>query len=100
MSSTNEIQEVSSIVGLPLVVSFLSLTNLNGDLLYWCSFIPFTSPIALLGRIVNEDICYKEIVISVCLLLSSIGIVILLSGKIYKYSIVNRGMKISLSKIL
>ncbi|MFR8010375.1 MAG: ABC transporter permease [Clostridia bacterium] len=58
-----------------------------------CSFIPFTSPMAMFTRITMGEVAGWEIALSVAILLVSNGLVCWLSAKIYKIGVLLYGSR-------
>lgn len=58
-----------------------------------CSFIPFTSPMAMFTRITMGEVAGWEIVLSVVILLISNGLVCWLSARIYKIGVLLYGSR-------
>lgn len=78
---------------------FYSAMNPDGPLAFWCSFIPFTSPIVMMVRIPFGLPVWQEI-LSVGLLYLSAAAVMLLSAKIYRVGILMYGKKPSFKEML
>jgi ABC-2 type transport system permease protein len=99
----DEIQQVTMIVTLPLILSVFVLTNTinspDSSLSYWFSIIPFTSPIVMMGRIVY-GVPTQDIVLSMLLLAATVAGIIWLSGKVYKTAILHSGKKVTWKEIL
>ncbi|MDR0796685.1 MAG: ABC transporter permease [Tannerella sp.] len=82
-----------------LYTGIYSVDNPDGPLAFWCSLIPFTSPIVMLMRI-PYDIPLWEKLLSVTLLFAtSVGFV-WLSAKIYRVGILMYGKKPRLKEII
>jgi ABC-2 type transport system permease protein len=100
---SDEIQQVTMIVTIPLILSIIVLSNTinspDSSLSYWFSIIPFTSPVVMMGRIVYGT-PVKDILFSMFLLTATVTFVIWLSGKIYKTAILYNGKKVTLKEIL
>ena len=75
-----------------------SAQNPDGPLAFWCSLIPFTSPIVMMVRIPYE-IPFWQILLSLTLLFSSAVFFVWLSAKIYRVGILMYGKKPSLKEI-
>ena len=69
-----------------------SVPNPDGPLAFWCSFIPFTSPIVMMIRIPYE-IPFWQILLSLGLLYTSAIFFIWISSKIYRVGILMYGKK-------
>ena len=75
-----------------------SVQNPDGPLAFWCSLIPFTSPIVMMVRIPYE-IPFWQILLSLALLFSSAIFFVWLSAKIYRVGILMYGKKPSFREI-
>ena len=75
-----------------------SVQNPDGPLAFWCSLIPFTSPIVMMVRIPYE-IPFWQILLSLALLFSSAIFFVWLSAKIYRVGILMYGKKPSFKEI-
>jgi len=69
-----------------------SVQNPDGPLAFWCSLIPFTSPIVMMVRIPYE-IPFWQILLSLALLFSSAILSVWISSKIYRVGILMYGKK-------
>lgn len=76
-----------------------SLDNPDGPLAFWCSLIPFTSPIVMMVRIPFGIPLWEEL-LSVALLYSSIVFMIWISAKIYRVGILMYGKKPSFREMI
>ncbi|MDR2147809.1 MAG: ABC transporter permease [Tannerella sp.] len=75
-----------------------SMNNPDGPLAFWCSLIPFTSPIVMMIRIPYE-IPFWQILLSLALLYASAVALVWMSAKIYRVGILMYGKKPSLKEI-
>ena len=75
-----------------------SMQNPDGPLAFWCSLIPFTSPVVMMVRIPYE-IPFWQILLSLVLLYSSAIFSVWLSAKIYRVGILMYGKKPSFKEI-
>jgi ABC-2 type transport system permease protein len=73
--------------------------NPDGPLAFWCSFIPFTSPIVMMIRL-PFDVPLWQIIISVSLLILTFIGTTWMSGKIYRTGILMYGKKITWKEML
>lgn len=71
---------------------FGSMDNPDGPLAFWCSLIPFTSPIVMMVRLPYEVPLWQQI-LSVVLLFATFGGITWLSAKIYRVGILMYGKK-------
>lgn len=81
-----------------LYAGIYSMENPDGPLAFWCSMIPFTSPIVMMVRI-PFDIPLWEKVLSVVLLYASFIGITWISAKIYRVGILMYGKKPSLKEM-
>jgi ABC-2 type transport system permease protein len=83
-------------ITIPLIFSFIVaqsiITNPNSELAYWCSFIPFTSPVVMMVRIAFGVVWY-ELAISMLLLIAGFVLTTYLAGRIYRIGILMYGKK-------
>lgn len=100
---SDDVQQMTSLVTLPLILAFIILTETvkdpNGALSYWFSYIPFTSPVVMTGRIVY-GVPFYEVIISLFILILSTVVVAWTSGKIYRIGVLYTGKKVSLKNML
>ncbi len=75
-----------------------SVNNPDGPLAFWCSLIPFTSPVVMMVRIPYE-IPFWQILLSLVLLFASAIFMVWLSGRIYRVGILMYGKKPSFKEI-
>jgi ABC-2 type transport system permease protein len=74
--------------------AFYSLQNPDGPLAFWCSIIPFTSPIVMMVRL-PFDVPLWEKLLSVSLLIITFLSTTWLAAKIYRTGILMYGKKIT-----
>ncbi|MCL1943726.1 MAG: ABC transporter permease [Candidatus Azobacteroides sp.] len=102
VDTSSESQQFVLPVTLPLIfalyVVIYGIRNPEGPLFFWCSFIPFTSPIVMMARIPFE-VPVWQILLSVALLIMSFIVFTWISGKIYKTGILMYGKKVSYHEI-
>lgn len=83
-------------ITIPLIFSFIVaqsiITNPNSELAFWCSFIPFTSPVVMMVRIAFGVVWY-ELMISMLLLIAGFIFTTYLAGRIYRIGILMYGKK-------
>ena len=75
-----------------------SVQNPDGPMAFWCSLIPFTSPIVMMVRIPYE-IPFWQILVSLVLLYSSAVFSVWVSSRIYRIGILMYGKKPSFKEI-
>ena len=98
-ASVDEVQDAQQLttpIMLPIILAFLILTMVmndpNSPIVVWCSMIPFTSPIVMMGRI-PSGIPTWEIILSLVLLYSTFVVMVWVAGKIYRVGIFMHGKK-------
>jgi ABC-2 type transport system permease protein len=88
---------------IPLMVSIMMLTHILqepfGDMAFWMSMIPFTSPVVMMIRI-PFGVPLHEIVISLSLLIITFFFCTWIAAKIYRVGILMYGKKITYSELL
>lgn len=92
-SDTNQfMMPITIVVLFALYAGIYSAENPDGPLAFWCSMIPFTSPIVMMVRI-PFDVPVWELALSLSLLVVTIIGSIWLSAKIYRVGILMYGKK-------
>lgn len=81
-----------------LYAGMYSVENPDGPLAFWCSLIPFTSPIVMMVRL-PFDVPLWEIALSLCLLYLSFMGTVWISSRIYRVGILMYGKKFSFKDI-
>ena len=84
---------------LPIIVSLLGMflfvfEDPHGPASFWLSVIPFTSPIAMMGRI-GFGVPAWEIALSMVLLIAGFIFTLWLAGRIYRIGILMHGAKVN-----
>ena len=96
VDTAQDAQQLTTPIMLPIILSFIILTTVmndpNSPLVVWCSMIPFTSPIIMMGRI-PSGIPTWEIATSLVLLFATFIVMVWLAGKIYRVGIFMHGKK-------
>ena len=91
--------QLSMPVTIPLILGlFLMLPtfqNPTGQLAFWASIIPFTSPMVMMARIPFGVVPFWELALSILLLLATFLLMAVISAKIYKVGILTYGKKAS-----
>jgi ABC-2 type transport system permease protein len=103
VNHSDEIQQVTTLVTIPLILSVFVLSNTinspDSSLSYWFSIIPFTSPVVMMGRAVYGA-PLQDIALSMALLAATVVLIIWLSGKVYRMAILYTGKKITMKEII
>ena len=102
VDQAQDAQQLTTPITLPIIFSFIILTTImndpNSPLVFWCSLIPFTSPIVMMGRI-PSGIPTWEIVLSLSLLYITFIGMVYIAGKIYRVGIFMHGKKPSFKEL-
>lgn len=96
VDSDTETQQFSIFAIVPLMMgvygSISAIANPQGDLAFWLSIIPFTSPVAMVARI-SFGVPLWQIILSLILLIGSSFLMVFLASKIYRKGILSHGNK-------
>lgn len=88
------------IIAFMVVVFSMSSGNIDNGAMLVCSYIPFTSPMAMFTRIAMSVVPWYEIAISIAILVGSVIGVGVLSAKIYRVGVLLYGTTPKISAIL
>ncbi len=88
------------IIGFFVVVFSMSSGNLDSTLIRVCSYIPFTSPMAMFTRIAMSVVPTYEIIISVVILIASVAGIGILSARIYRVGVLLYGTTPKIGSII
>jgi ABC-2 type transport system permease protein len=99
VDSQQEAQQFSLPVMLPLIVSYLALfmfilTDPHSTASFWFSIIPFTSPIAMVGRL-GFGVPLWQLILSQVLLVGGFIFTTWIASRIYRIGILTHGSKVS-----
>ena len=83
-----------------VVIFSMSSGNVDTMLMKVCSYIPFTSPMAMFTRIAMGSVAFYEIAISILILIGSVLGIGLLSAKIYRLGVLLYGKPPKLSTLI
>ena len=75
------------------------MENPDGSLAFWCSMIPFTSPIVMMVRL-PYDVPLWEISVSIVVLYATALGITALAARIYRTGILMYGKKVALKDIM
>ena len=96
VDEAQDAQQLTTPITIPIIFAFIILTMVmndpNSPLVVWCSMIPFTSPIVMMGR-VPSGIPTWEIILSLVLLYATFVFMVWIAGKIYRVGIFMHGKK-------
>lgn len=108
-STASKLEDINTSV-MPITFLFLiafmvvmfSMTggSLDSPLMVICSYIPFTSPMAMFTRICMSTVAWYEIAISIAVLVVSTVLTGVLSAKIYRVGVLLYGTPPKLGKII
>ena len=88
------------IVAFVVVMTSMSSGDVDNTLMTVCSYIPFTSPMAMFTRIAMSTVPLYEIVISIAILIASTVGIGVLSAKIYRVGVLLYGTPPKITAIL
>ncbi len=102
VDQAQDAQQLTTIITLPIIVAFvvtmMIMKDPNSSIVFWCSMIPFTSPIVMVARI-PSGIAAWEIASSLILLYATFVVCVWGAAKIYKIGIFMHGAKPKLSDL-
>ncbi|GFI56111.1 putative protein YhaP [Clostridiales bacterium] len=89
------------IIGFVVVISSISSGNVDNTIIKICSYVPFTSPMAMFARIaMSSTVAWYEIVISIGILTGSVLGIGVLCAKIYRVGVLLYGTTPKLGSVL
>lgn len=97
VDSPSDAQQFMFPITIPLIVAYLGLfvfvlQDPNSTTSFWLSIFPFTSPIAMMGRI-SYGVPFWELALSLGLLVAGFLLTTQLAAKIYRIGILSHGTK-------
>lgn len=102
VDNETDTQQLMLPLTLPMIfaiyVGISAVNNPHGPIAFWCSLIPFTSPIVMMVRIPFEVPLWEKL-LSVTILITSFILVTLFASKIYRIGILMYGKKISYKEL-
>ena len=88
--------QFNGIIMMPVILAIIVMMNVmndpNSDLVFWCSMIPFTSPIVMMARI-PFGIPVWQIAVSLVVLYISFLLMTWLAGRIFRVGVFMHGKK-------
>ncbi|NHE55317.1 ABC transporter permease [Cyclobacterium plantarum] len=98
VDSPSDAQQFMFPVTIPLLIAYMGLfifvlDDPNSNVSFWLSIIPFTSPVAMMGR-VSFGVPWEQLAISIGLLVAGFLFTTWLAGKIYRIGILVHGSKV------
>lgn len=97
--TTQFMTPIMLLMAFSLYAGIYSMNNPDGPLAFWCSMIPFTSPIVMMVRL-PFDIPLWELLLSFGLLFATAILIVWFSGKIYRVGILMYGKKPSIKEMI
>ena len=99
VDSPAEAQQFMFPITIPMLISYLSLfmfilKDPHGTVSVWLSIIPFTSPIAMMGRI-GFEVPTWQLALSMTLLIAGFILTTWVAGRIYRVGILMSGTKVN-----
>ena len=88
------------VIAFIVVITAMSSGEVDTPIMRVCSYIPFTSPMAMFTRIAMSTVTWYEIAASIGILIASVIGVGVLSAKIYRVGVLMYGTKPKLTDIL
>jgi ABC-2 type transport system permease protein len=103
VDNDEDIQQLVFPVTFPLILSIILLFSISknpeGNVAFWASIIPFTSPICMLARLPFSPPVWQVVLSMVLLVLTTIG-AIWVGAKIYRTGILMYGKKVTLKELV
>ncbi|MBA7516981.1 putative protein YhaP [subsurface metagenome] len=103
VDSETDTQQFMLPVTIPLILSIFvminAITNPEGQLVFWFSMIPFTSPVVMMARIPFQP-PLGEVILSMALLVVTFLFITWLAAKIYRTGILMYGKKITYKELI
>lgn len=99
VESMQESQQFQFPITMPLLIGYLGLfmfilRDPHGTVSFWLSIIPFTSPVAMVGRIAF-DVPNWQLALSMILLVAGFILTTWIAGRIYRVGILMTGTKVN-----
>ncbi|HMR56343.1 MAG TPA: ABC transporter permease [Cyclobacteriaceae bacterium] len=99
VDSQQEAQQFQFPVTIPLLIGYMGLfmfilRDPHGPISFWLSIIPFTSPVAMVGRI-GYGVPDWQLALSIVLLIGGFLLTTWIAGRIYRVGILMTGTKVS-----
>ena len=99
VDTPSDAQQFMLPVTIPLLIAYLGLfvfvlDDPNSNVSFWLSVVPFTSPIAMMGR-ASYGVPFFDLALSMSLLIIGFLLTTWFAGKIYKIGILMHGSKVN-----
>ena len=88
------------VIGFVVVMTTMGSGDMEDPILKACSYIPFTSPMAMFTRIAMTNVAWYEIVISVAILICSVIGIGVLAAKIHRIGVLMYGTPPKMKEII
>lgn len=88
------------IAGFMVVIFSMTEGNVDTILMRICSYVPFTSPMAMFTRIAMSTVPFYQIMISIAVLIASVIVIGIFSAKIYRVGVLLYGTTPKISSVL
>lgn len=88
------------VIAFMVVIYSMSSGSIDNSVMFVCSFIPFTSPMAMFTRIAMSTVAWYEILISISLLVGAVFGVGVVSAKIYRAGVLMYGTPPKITSII
>ncbi len=98
VDTPSDAQQFMFPVTIPLIIAYMGLfifvlDDPNSNISFWLSVVPFTSPIAMMGRI-SYGVPFFDLALSMALLIGGFLFTTWIAGKIYRIGILVHGTKV------
>ena len=108
-STASKLEDINTLImpiSFPFIIAFMvvifsmSSGTVDNMAMVICSYIPFTSPMAMFTRICMGSVAWYEIAVSISILVASTAGIGILSAKIYRVGVLLYGTPLKFSAIL
>ena len=103
VDSVQDAQQLQTPITVPIILSFLLMMAVMNDpdssLAFWCSLVPFTSPVVMMARI-PYDVPWWQVALSLAILYASFVGMVWFAAKIYRVGIFMYGKKPTLRELI
>jgi ABC-2 type transport system permease protein len=104
VNSEQEAQQMQFVVMVPLIAAMVILLNVfqypSSPTAFWASLFPLTAPMIMFLRVALQSPPWWQIVLSIGLMIATIGGLIWVCGRIYRVGILMYGKKPTLPEIM
>jgi ABC-2 type transport system permease protein len=104
VDNSADAQQFTMPITLPLIIGFIGtfmfvMKDPDGNVSFWLSIFPFTSPVAMMAR-VAFGVPTWELILSMLLMVVGFIFTIWLAGRIYRIGILSHGTKVNYKTLL